>query len=314
MRLTVIGDPHAKKDNLDKIVKLTSIVEELGNTSIWLGDMLDTKELVRGSCLNTWFNYFRDSKLQHYILVGNHDWFNLECKEHSLEVLQALDNVHIVSAPVSIAPGIGFLPYIHDLDVFKKEYKKLAKGCKIIFMHQGVTGFDYGNGYIAENEVPLEALGSTQVISGHFHKYQESKNLTYLGSPFSHSFGESNQEKYIGVWDSVGPKLELIKTPFPRHETIDFDCDKQNVIMTTPDMSHTRIILKGKPENIKKFNKEPFKKAGAKIIEQPEEVLGKTMIAESESNEVKFVKWASEIKKLDKDTIKLGLKILAEAR
>lgn len=70
MRLTVVGDPHAKPNNLDKITQLFDHIEELGNTCIILGDLLDTKELVRGRCLNHYFHRFEKSSLNFIVLTS----------------------------------------------------------------------------------------------------------------------------------------------------------------------------------------------------------------------------------------------------
>ena len=44
----VVGDPHCTHKSLDKIDKLFDIVEERPEeTIIWLGDFLDTKEVIR---------------------------------------------------------------------------------------------------------------------------------------------------------------------------------------------------------------------------------------------------------------------------
>ena len=65
MKFTIVGDPHAKPGNLNKINHLFDMVETLGNTVIWLGDFLDTKEIIRGKCLNLIHRRLSESKLTH---------------------------------------------------------------------------------------------------------------------------------------------------------------------------------------------------------------------------------------------------------
>src|SRR5690606_30883778 len=108
------------------------------------------------------------------------------------------------------------------------------------------------------------------VISGHFHKHQSNENLTYVGTPFSHSFGESNQTKVIGIYNIEEGRLELEQTTYRKHLTIEIDCDKQQeettTILNTDGVLHKyRVILTGKQENIDKFPRELFDKDGLDI-------------------------------------------------
>ena len=312
---TVIGDPHITHKSLEKAAELFEVIEDLGNPTIILGDVLDTKEIIRGKCLNYIFKRLKESKQDFIILVGNHDYFNLECKDHSLEVLKELPNVTIVDKPVVIN-NILFMPYINTCEEFTKEAEKFPD-IDVLFMHQGVSGHDYGNGFIADGtgngELPESALnGFKTVISGHFHKYMSSGNLTFLGTPFSHSFGETDQTKYIAEYDSETQELGLFETPFPRHRTIELNCDK-NEIITKEDIKedYIRVILRGSEENIKVFDKTRLE--GVKYIERPIEEESDILLNETESNEKIFETWAKEIKNLDPDTTRLGLDILNQS-
>lgn len=308
---TVIGDPHCKPNNLSEMGTLFGIVEDTALPTIWLGDLLDTKEVVRGKCLNAYLRYFRQSKLQHTILVGNHDYFNLECKDHSLEPLKELTNVFIVDRPVYMNEmGAVLLPYMHSpiaLRAALAEFKEVK--AKTLIGHLEVTGFDFGNGHICESGLILEDLKAFDlVISGHFHKFQKKENLVYLGTPFSHSFGESNQTKFIAILDSETQRLEYSATPFPQHLTIEIDADKVSTIRKVDTKNHVRIILTGRPENIAKVNKDEY--PDVKFIERPDETLeGEISISETASNEEKFQTWA-EGKSISKETIALGLEIM----
>lgn len=302
MIYTVIGDPHAKPDNLDKINTLFDMVEDLGHPTIWLGDLLDTKELVRGKCLNTYLKRFSESKLQHYVLVGNHDWFNLECKEHSLEALKVLKNVKVIDDLQYVEP-FWLAPYNKDVAQLK-EWVKLAGG-QTLFCHADIQSFDYGNGHISTEGLSPSDFKKVQVISGHYHAYQKKGNITYLGTPFSHSFGESNQTKYIGVWDSKTKEMELIETPFPIHATV--------IVNLTEKWSNglnmnniNRVVLRGTQEEIDKHPRMD----GIKYIEEPTTEAKVSVINETDSPEVQFVKWAQEIKGYSDDLTSLGLEIL----
>jgi len=322
--LTIVGDPHARPDNLEtKIKPLTQIVEDLGNDVVWLGDMLDTKEIVRGSCLNFWYNYFKNSKLNHVVLVGNHDWFNLDCKAHSLEPLKALLNVQIIDKPTVIG-SYGFLPFYPTNESFLKALKQVLK-TEVVFIHQGINGFDYGNGHRETHGIDPEFLRGVNplLISGHFHSYQRDDKLIYLGSPFTHAFGETNPyTKYVGTYS--GTVLQLHETKFPRHVTGTINADAPTtkgytleqqiealLEMMFSSNDHVRAIVEGSKENVTLYSKtiKAFM-PGIKVVENPKINARTLVIDEKDSNMVKFKKWATDVKKLDKEVLKRGLDIL----
>jgi DNA repair exonuclease SbcCD nuclease subunit len=313
MNLTVVGDPHAKNDNLEKIGAIFDQIEFLGNPAVLLGDLFHFKEVIRGRCLNYVFERISQSKLKFYLLVGNHDWFNLECTEHSLELFKQLPNVVVIDRTCfDEETGIAYMPYVHSVEKWQEAFATIADQCpRVLFMHQGVTGFDYGNGFIAENELPIEALKDVPlVISGHFHKFQQVDNLVYLGTPFSHDFGESNQEKYLGVLDVETLKLEYIPTGLPGHRTIEHDVDSGPLMFVQRPGDHVRVILTGSEEGLKRFDKTPFPEV--RFIERPTATGQTGTISETDSNDKKFSVWAKEVRQLDPETVELGLQILKE--
>jgi len=313
MLFTVIGDPHAKPDNLDKINKLFDIIEELGNPCILLGDLLDTKELVRGKCLNTYIERMGASKLNFIVLVGNHDWFNLDCKDHSLESLNLLSNVTLIDRPTELE-GVTYLPYIHEKHLLIR-YLKQAKGA--VFCHADAVGFDYGNGHISENGIRPEDFSEKPIIiSGHYHKYQKAGNFIYLGTPFSHSFGETDQEKFIGLFNSSHNSLELLDSPFPQHRTHEVKSLEEDKLRRLLDeisktLDYHRVILHLGPEGLGAINPKDW--PTVKFIIKPFKTKAETsIIKETDSPEVQFAKWAKELKKLPKEVVALGLEILKD--
>lgn len=309
-KYVIVGDPHAKPSNLAQMDALFRMIEDIGFPVIWLGDLLDTKEVVRGSCLNTYLEYFqgRGARVEHIVLVGNHDYFNLECKDHSLQPLKLLSNVTVVDAPWT-HDGMLLLPYTHKSVELRKALADNS-GFPIMIGHLEVSGFDFGNGHICEEGLSLEDFKDFDlVVSGHFHKYQKTGNLVYLGTPFSHSFGESNQQKYLAILDSETGELEYLPTPFPQHLTFEVDCD----LPTPMDLSynqnnHNRVILTGRAENIARVEKDKY--PHVKFIERPrQELEGELSISETASNEEKFLLWC-EGRKIARETVLMGLEVM----
>lgn len=307
MKYLVVGDPHCQPDNLDKIKQLFTLVESYGLPTIWLGDLLHTKDIVRARCLNAYMTYFTNTQLKHIILIGNHDWTSKDCTEHALEPLKLLDNVTIVDRPVQEGKAL-FLPYSSSIEAFRAS----LSDAKYLFMHQGVTGCDYGNGFIAENELPIENLARyKKVISGHFHRYQVKDNLTYLGTPFSHTFGESNQIKYLGIFDDLDGSLQLIETDFPKHITEEYHIGLENHLNLDSN-NYNRVLLIGTREEIEDFDRSQF--PGVKFIDSPRDIPGKTIIKETETPLDMYTKWYKEVKgETNEELYSLGLRILQDA-
>lgn len=317
---TVVGDPHITPKSLDKGFQLFKTVEELGRPTIWLGDLLDTKEVIRGKCQNLFFEYFESSKLQHIVLVGNHDWFNLECRDHSLKTMRSLKNVTIIDT-VRQHPTLPFVffPYVHDKAVLKELIKEHSGKDLVAFGHFEVSGFDFGNGHLCEDGIVTydDFSGFKRVISGHFHKLQEHGNFMYLGTPFSHSFGEANQDKVIGCYQLSTNEMHLTPTSFPRHISMKVDLSKKGArkkmeeFLAGNEGNLIRLQLFGPPEEAVKLDKSLYGNYSIKWEDKSESADGpKVNLDETLDNKTQFQKWAKEIKGLDQETVKLGLDIL----
>jgi predicted phosphodiesterase len=316
----IVGDIHCKLDNLNKVNQVFDLVESYNLPTIWLGDLLDSKAIIRAECLSLLYRYFKASKIQHVILIGNHDLISLTSIDHSLETLKSLPNVTIIDQP-TVIDGIAYCPYIHSAE----ELRKAVKGLKtdVLFAHLDLTGHDMGQGHISEAGVKLADLKHFKtVISGHWHGNVKYGNVEYLGTPFSLSFGESNQTKYLGIFDSETLELELISTTgyFPRHITVEVDLDKNteidvidNAIFNAGGIQQedeVRVILKGSEEAVRKFDRSDYNHI--KFIEKITEMGSEDLkLTESLDNIVKFTEWAKE-KQINQETLSLGLELLKE--
>lgn len=323
---TLVGDPHLTHKTLERTEELFGLVEAIGKPTIWLGDLLDTKEVIRGKVLNAWLRYFKRSKLQHYVLVGNHDYFNLDCNDHALEVFKLLHNVTVIDDVLQL-DNLVFIPYIHNLETLRAVLARYQDPNKTLIGHLEISQFDFGNGHVCTSGLNLtDVAGFKRVISGHFHKYQTQGNLTYLGTPFSHSFGETDQIKYLGLYKSATDELVTAETPFAKHITKTFNCD-----FLDERLSHAlfigegkealknyyRVILTGTQANIDRFPRWMYDEGGTegklniKWITRPSDYAENDIaIEETVSNVQQFTKWATEIKAMDEDTVKLGLAIM----
>ena len=129
-----------------------------------------------------------------YFIPGNHDLYYRDKRDiQSVEWAKHLPNVHICndwfsSGDVVIAPWL-----VGD------DHKRLTKmSGKYLFGHFELPGYlmnamvempDHG-------EIRREDLqGFEHVYTGHFHKRQTKKNITYIGNAFPHNYADAGDDE-----------------------------------------------------------------------------------------------------------------------
>jgi DNA repair exonuclease SbcCD nuclease subunit len=128
-----------------------------------------------------------------YLIMGNHDEFYKDKREiHSLEFARLFPNVEVVNH--SLTKGnVTILPWL-----IGEEWKHIPKiKSKYIFGHLELPLF-YMNAMI---QMPDHGqLQSSHfehqdyVFSGHFHKRQTGKNITYIGNAFPHNYADAGDD------------------------------------------------------------------------------------------------------------------------
>jgi hypothetical protein len=110
--------------------------------------------------------------------------------------------------------------------------------------------------------------------------------------------------------------MELLPSPFPRHVSLDLkmakfkESDLQDFLAANVN-NIKRIRLFGTPEECSKFNKVEYIKLGIKIEDKSEGDFNSDVnLDETIDNKTQFTRWATDIKKLDTETMNLGLSIL----
>lgn len=318
MNWLVVGDIQLRRENKEVIRDVLTLVEAQSSNfrRLFVGDMLERRGHIEADCLNMLYEYFRDSEAQHVIIVGNHDKIKLDSTEHSLEPLKSLPNVLIVDKPTVISPEILAMPYYRDPELFLSELELLKEenpDYKYLFCHQGIKEFTVDSGYEESEAIELVNVSSfKRVIVGHYHAPMDKENTCFIGSPVSHSFGESNQNKRLAIFNDVDNTLKFKPVrDMPRHITFEIDCDictYDGNELTLDKNNYYRVILRGSPENIAKFPKEKY--PNVRFREEPIVIINDNKLSENTSNLDKFTKWAKEIRNLDEETIKLGLECL----
>jgi DNA repair exonuclease SbcCD nuclease subunit len=170
--------------------------EEGCETALFLGDWHNNRASINIVTLNyslRALEHLNDNFDAVYFIPGNHDLYYRDKRDiQSVEWARHLPNIHIVndwfdSGDVVIAPWL-----VGD---DHKRIKKL-KG-KYMFGHFELPGY-LMNAMVAmpdNGEVRREDfVGFDHVYSGHFHKRQTQKNITYLGNCFPHNYADAGDD------------------------------------------------------------------------------------------------------------------------
>lgn len=193
-----ISDIHFSLINLNSssyaLTAALNKAEELKIPLIIAGDLNDTKAIIRAEVANTLIRILQNSTTKIFILIGNHDLVNEKGQEHCLNFLRPYAT--IIDYHTRIGFGlkghtiVGLMPYQSDLEKIPKIIESFDAP-DIIVCHQGIQGAAMGD-YIIDKSATTSDLFKCPTISGHYHRHQTIGNVTYIGSPFTMSFGEAN--------------------------------------------------------------------------------------------------------------------------
>ena len=195
------------EDCLNFVKWATAKAREQGcETCLFLGDWHNNRASLNIVTLN-----YSLQALEHmnanfsnvYFIPGNHDLYYRDKRDiQSVEWAKHLPNVHICndwfsSGNVTIAPWL-----VAD------DHKRIPKLTgKYMFGHFELPG------YLMNAQIEMPDHGEVQrehftgfehVFTGHFHKRQTKKNITYIGNCFPHNYadaGDDDRGMMILEWD-----------------------------------------------------------------------------------------------------------------
>lgn len=168
-----------------------SKAESLQVPLIIAGDLHDTKAILRAEVMNELIQILSPAKVKVFILRGNHDQLHEKSEEHGLNYLKPYANIIDKFSEYLILPNLLLIPYQNDSDRLKEFILRTPKDSTLI-MHQGFLGAAMGDYIQDKTSIDPELVKDFTVISGHYHRHQTIGTVTYIGSPFTMSFGEAN--------------------------------------------------------------------------------------------------------------------------
>jgi DNA repair exonuclease SbcCD nuclease subunit len=185
------------EDCLNFIKWMTKTAKEHGcETCLFLGDYHNNRASINIVTLNyslRALEHLNDNFDQVYFIPGNHDLYYRDRRDvQSVEWARHLPRVQIVNDwferdDVVIAPWLVG-------DDHKRILKMSAKYC---FGHFELPGY-LMNAMVAmpdHGEVRREHFtGFEHVFTGHFHKRQTQRNITYIGNCFPHNYADAGDD------------------------------------------------------------------------------------------------------------------------
>jgi DNA repair exonuclease SbcCD nuclease subunit len=288
-----------------------------------LGDLFHARKTLDVITYNAIYSMIKHLSLKFkiWLLVGNHDCALLD-SEHALLTFTEIHNVEVIdTVRVETIAGktVKFIPFLTDKEKIKEEIKS-GVAQQLIFGHFTCTtavppkvmsplkqGID-----IEEELKGLDSHILEQIILGHFHNYQTNGKVTYIGAPIMHNAGDSEDRKYVGVYNTTSNKLELVDTtdsfPLFRYKTFDDTNigDMQKYIKDTRPQDYLQITTK--------TSKKVVVPDGVNVIETPVASSQSRLDIKSESTLQDIMKAFSDLnenKNLEnKKLLEVGLSIL----
>lgn len=274
----VISDIHFSLGNLQlasaSLRGAKDKAEALDVPLIIAGDLNDTKAIIRAEVANEIISILSDSKVKIFILEGNHDKINEKGIGHGLNYLAPYAT--IIDKPTHLVPdSLYLLPYFTDIEQLEEEIRTIPKGSQLI-MHQGFKGAWMGDYIQDKSSLDPEVVKDHFVISGHYHKHQTVATVTYIGSPYTISYGEANDgDKGFLVLNTDGTFTKVI---LELRKHIIVTRTVENVYDTVPNYKEgDKLWLKvsGPRSELKKIDKSkiPYQNFKLDLIADKEQVL-----------------------------------------
>lgn len=214
---------NSELHNTDCVNFIKWFIEEIKkdkdiDSIIFLGDWHENRNAVNVSTLK--YSYegaklLNDLNMPIYFIIGNHDLYHRTNRDiHSIPHFDEFKNFIMIN-DITIVKELGDDGCLLSPFLFHHEYERLLEysSYPVWMGHFEFQGF-YVTGYtsVMKNGPDAGLFNKPKhILSGHFHKRQNSKNVTYIGNTFPMSYADANDiNRGMGIYDFSKHKLYFI--------------------------------------------------------------------------------------------------------
>lgn len=220
------SNAYAHNEDCVEFVKwvIETAKEENCETCLFLGDWHHHRASINVATLNYSINaltMLSQAFDQVIFIPGNHDEYYRDKRDfNSIAWAEHLPNIRLFN-DITVEGDVAIVPWLVG-----DEYKKMHKlEAKYMLGHFELPHF-YMNAMVQmpdHGELKVDAFGGIErVFTGHFHKRQENKNVTYIGNAFPHNYSDAwddDRGAMILEWDKPyvykawpnAPKYRVLK-------------------------------------------------------------------------------------------------------
>lgn len=261
----LIGDIHLRIKSVSDFLSLkekvfSTIKTHTPQTVIFMGDLLDTNDIVRVSLheMITDFIAQISEKSKVFILIGNHDYSSPTqylTNHHIFNPLKKWDNVWVVDEPLIFGDSL-MMPYVPPGRFADAIFDVDFSNIKRIFCHQSFLP-------LIKFAKDTWTTDSPRVYSGHIHDHCFDDNIFYTGSSLQVSCTENPDKKlWILTSQSLGQKDLITPIPVEIKGILTIKCKSKSLATIKPSpIHHTKIVIRGTKTEYKKCKGKDYYKA-----------------------------------------------------
>lgn len=149
-----------------------------------------------------------------FFIVGNHDLYYRDNRDvYASYIYSSLENFVLIDQPLVVQDTL--VPTLYAPFLFEEEYGSLSKYFDIpVWMgHFEFKGFILTGDTFRKDTGPDPDNFSApeHIFSGHFHKRQAAKNVSYIGNAFPMDFGDINDNaRGMAIFDYESSEVQYI--------------------------------------------------------------------------------------------------------
>lgn len=196
-----------------------------------LGDIFDDRKTINIEVNDAAISIFEaiSEVVPVYIINGNHDLYKkTNTGATSLRSLYNIPGVTVITEPTVLVVDDEVshiaVPYLGDVSIENALVNSFSGKCRSAFLHTDIAKMSYDNGRSIMSGVSPDAFRG-HIWSGHIHKRQENRNVTYIGSPYQLTRSDIGNQKGLYVVDlHTGLKQGFIENTYsPRFLQVTID-------------------------------------------------------------------------------------------